>query len=317
MKTKSIFVRGGRSLVAATAISISMIGTAWAGQLTLYSSAAPSDPMWGKSVAVAAKLDAGMPAGEAAEPLPDSVRPIGAKGDSALDLPIATTCDFNRTRKGDRQEWQDYATGHADLTFVAALYDVGIGITASGPFLETPSDLDGRTIAVPARLSSLRVMVETMLHDGYGIALDETTLIDLPPGQVQTAAANGEIDTTNWNMIIELFGTTRPMPPMLKGHWLSVDGSQIGRMNAHGDATAGILPVVGSSAEILSCRKALTAWNSTPDEIVLAMLERLETGSSPEKMPRWPGPTSDRLHDGARDFVWREAITHRNHGRED
>jgi len=71
-------------------------------------------------------------------------------------LPIMTTLDFQTAVDGTAPAWHAYDPPASDLRFVTTLYDVAFGILAFETSIETPGDLRGKRIAVPARPSSVR-----------------------------------------------------------------------------------------------------------------------------------------------------------------
>ena len=110
-------------------------------------------------------------AGVVAIPLPDSINAIT---DKRHELPIVTTVDFLPARDGTGPSWHAYHRANKDLKLVCALYEVAFGILV---FRKGPR------IGVPPRPSSVRVLTEALLRDGYGI-LDEVELVDLRPDEV-------------------------------------------------------------------------------------------------------------------------------------
>lgn len=279
--------------------------------LTLYSPAAAPNPMWAANVAIAAQLmacDIGLSVTATAVALPDAINNLDAVGDKRFELPIITTVDFETARAGSGPEWHPYPNAHPDLKFAASLYEVGIGMMVFGGDIKTPADLAGKRIAVPRRPSSLRVMLETLLRDGWGV-LDDVTLVDMPPSHVIPAIDAGEIDATTWNMLIEREGSLQPMLPPLQamgGRWLSVDTAAIARINARGDVRTEAVSVPvessGASADVLSFRQGLAVWDETPDLAVRNTLSCLARTRPPAWMADWPALTAGMMHPAARKF---------------
>lgn len=274
--------------------------------LTIYSPAAPPNMLWSINEGVGAKLSACGAAAEVetvAMALPEAINRIGAWPDRAVRLAIVTTADFLPAVRGEGPDWHRYARAHDDLKFVASLYEVGIGMMVFDEGIQTPTDLKGRRIAVPRRPSSLRVMAEALLGDGWGI-LDEATLVDLPPHAVAEAAEAGRIDATTWNLMTETQDGFRPLLPALSemGRWLSVSEGDIERINASNPFTTEAVTVAG--ARLMSFRQALSAWSATGDAQVLAILHCLEAASA-TAMGDWPGLKDIWVHPAALEFYRR------------
>ena len=262
--------------------------------------------LWSINEVIGATLSACAVAGEVetvAVALPDAINHIGALPDRAGHLAIVTTADFLPAIRGEGPDWHGYARAHGDLKFVASLYEVGIGMMVFDDDIGTPADLKGKTIAVPRRPSSLRVMAEALLGDGWGI-LDETTLVDLPPHAVAEAAAAGYIDATTWNLMTETPDGFRPLLPDVSkmGRWLSVSAGDIERINASNPFTTEAVAIAG--ARLMSFRQALTAWSATADAQVAAILDCLETTPT-TAMGDWPGLKDIWVHPAALEFYRR------------
>lgn len=287
--------------------------------ITVYSPAAPPNLLWSMNAAVAETLQrctVARTVKPVAVALPDSINRIGAMSDRGTHLPIVTTVDFSPAVNGTGPDWHPYARPHHDLAFVATLYEVGLGVTVFDRSITHPEDLAGKTIAVPPRPSSLRLLTEALLKDGWGI-LDDVNLVDLAPSDVVSAAAAGRIDATTWNLMVEETAEAyRPLlPPLLAlGQWLSVSDADVARINAaNGFTTArvdidriiGENPNSGANAQLLSFRQALTAWSATDAALVTAVLQCLATARKHDPagtLQDWPGLAPATMHPAALRF---------------
>ncbi len=283
--------------------------------ITIYSPAAPPNMLWSINEEIAAKLNACSADDDVAviaQALPDSINAIGKLSERGVHLPIVTTADFLPAVKGTGAAWHHYARPHEDLKFVASLYEVGIGMMVFDDEIQTPKDLKGKTIAVPRRPSSLRVMAEALLGDGWGV-LGDVVLIDLPPNAVADAAAAGTIDATTWNMMVETPNGYRPLLPSLPetGRWLSVSEADVKRINANNDFVTRTVTVksaakqagtsAGAAPTLLSFRQSLAAWSSTSDEQITDILKCLDTdqNGTATAINDWPGLEEEAVHAAA------------------
>ncbi len=293
--------------------------------LSIYSPAAPPIVLWSINEEIGETLEtcgAGRDVETIAQALPDSVNAIGKMPDRAAHLPIVTTIDFSPAVKGTGPAWHAYERPHEELKFVASLYEVGIGVMVFDENIRTPNDLIGKTIALPRRPSSLRVMAEALLRDGWNILDKVEVLDDLGPRDIAAAIAEGRVDATTWNMMVETPDGMRPLLPgaMKAGRWLSVDETHIDQINAKNDFTtaAVVIDVESASSEsetlenatLLSFRQALAAWSATDDKQVEAILQCLETahGARAESavvMNDWPGLAETTVHPAALEFYRR------------
>jgi hypothetical protein len=144
----------------------------------------------------------------------------------------------------------------------------------------------GPRIGVPPRPSSVRVLTEALLRDGYGI-LDEVELVDLRPDEVTP----DRVDATSWNLL--LHGSV-PLLPNLRGHWLPVDEGAVAAINRRNPFKLDRIPALN----LLSFKQGLAAWNGTEDSVVTSLLQRL-----PEATLDWPALSSDHRHRAAVDRV--------------
>jgi hypothetical protein len=203
-------------------------------------------------------------------PLPDSINAIT---DKRRELPIVKTVDFLPARDGTGPPWHAYHRANKDLKLVCALYEVAFGILV---FRKGPR------IGVPPRPSSVRVLTEALLRDGYGM-LDEMELVDLRPHEV----APDRVDATSWNLL--LHGSV-PLLPDLRGHWLPVSDDAVAAMNRRNPFKTDRIPALN----LLSFKQGLAAWDGTEDSVVQSLLQRL-----PRPLLDWPSLSKELVHPGA------------------
>lgn len=249
-----------------------------------------------------------------AVPLPTSINRIGElpAPERALHLPIVTTVDLIPAREGIGAPWHDYTRANPDLLFLSTLYDVGFGILAFNPDIKTPEDLIGRRIGVPANPSSVRLLTEALLRDGWGI-LDRVTLVELSPPEILSAARSGRIDATSWNLMARTRDGFRPLlPPLpedLATHWLSVDTATLAAFNAAQPFNL-TLTEIAPATRLLSFKQGLAGWADTPDTLVTSLLACLaKTAGTADGLPAssaamtdWPDLSETLLHPAAQAF---------------
>lgn len=283
--------------------------------LRIYSPAAPPSPMVEHNQNLAAALNRckiGPVAEIVPRALPDAINVLANVGedDRANDWQIVTSVDYLPATTGTGPDWHSYDRANTDLLFISALYDVGFGLLAFSPEIRVPEDLRGKRIAVPKRPSSLRVLVEAQLRDGWGI-LDDVELIDLPPPVVALAVKVGKVDATFWNMMLESPDGFAPMIPSLSktGHWIGVDDRALAAINAANDFSVDTVAIDGDAgAQLLSLRQGLAAWASSDTKTIDRVLNCItaNVGAGPglpatrAEMQRWPGLTEGLMHPSAR-----------------
>ncbi|MCI4643802.1 MAG: ABC transporter substrate-binding protein [Hyphomonadaceae bacterium] len=258
--------------------------------------------------------------------LPDSINQINAldPAERPYHLPIVTTLDYPTARDNTAPDWHGYTRANSDLLFVASLYDVSFGVLAFSEDIQSPDDLIGKRIAVPARPSAVRWFSEALLRDGWGI-LDQVELIDTVPPELPAAIAEGRVDATAWNIMSETPDGFQPMiAPLLDvpgAHWLGVSPETLDAVNTANPFTTELVQIepgaiLGAQTQsettipLLSFRQALTAWADTPDEVVAEMLGCLSQaapgygpgGEFKAAALHWPGLTDEMLHPAARAF---------------
>lgn len=296
-------------------------------RVVIYSPAPVATPLHKANAELVSALDASfsLSAGIVAMPLPDSINTINtlAPQDRAFHLPIVTSVDFLPAIHRAGPGWHAYDRANTDLKMAAALYDVAFGVFAISGQISSPEDLRGKTIGVPPRPSSVRLLTEALLRDGWGI-LDAVELVDLPPPAVPDALSSGRIDATTWNLLTFGPGKLAPAIPgllqMPGAHWIDVDDQAVARINAanpfkisQSQVRSERLAEPGArGATLLSFKQGLAVWSATPDMIVTEILERLTMRGggalSPGDMADWPFATADLFHPAACAFFRRNGI---------
>ncbi len=262
--------------------------------------------------------------------LPDSIKRINTLEAELrpFHLPIVTTLDYPTARENTAPHWHGYSRANSDLLFVASLYDVSFGVLAFSDDIQSPEDLIGKRIAVPARPSAVRWFAEALMRDGWGI-LDQVELVDTAPPELPAAIAEGRVDATAWNIMSETpEGFLPMMPPLLDApgaHWLGVSRETLEAINESNPFTTELVQVepgnvLGAETQpaepvaLLSFRQALTAWADTPDEVVSEILMCLSEASSgygpggdfKAAALHWPGLTNEMMHPATKAFFEHE-----------
>jgi hypothetical protein len=299
-------------------------------RVVIYSPAPVATPLHKANAELTSALNAShsLSAEIVAVPLPDSINAINALApeEKSRHLPIVTTVDFLPAIHRRGPDWHAYDRANTDLKMAAALYDVAFGVLAISRQVSSAEHLRGKKIGVPARPSSVRILTEALLRDGWGI-LDEVELVDLPPPAVAQALSSGSVDATTWNLLT--FGP-RWIVPAIPGllriqgsHWIDVDDQVVARMNAANPfktspsrVQAARIAEPGSArapdATLLSFKQGLAVWSATPDNIVNSILESLtmrgDEYPSPRDMADWPFATADLIHPAACAFFRRNGV---------
>ncbi|MGD9923994.1 MAG: ABC transporter substrate-binding protein [Pseudorhodoplanes sp.] len=300
-------------------------------RVDIYSPAPVTTPLHRANAQMADALCAnGSPlrAGIVAMPLPDSINAINALAPEAkpLHLPIVTTVDFLPAIHQSGPDWHAYDRANADLKMAAALYDVAFGVLVISGQIRSPEHLRGKRIGVPARPSSVRLLTEALLRDGWGI-LDAVELVDIAPPAVADALASGRIDATTWNLLTFGPGTIAPAVPglleMAGAHWIEIGDQTIARINAANPFRVSASRVQASrvaepgskrapDVTLLSFKQGLAVWSATPHEVVTKILERLSMRGirypSLGDMADWPSATAELFHPAACAFFRRNGI---------
>jgi hypothetical protein len=255
-------------------------------QLVIYSPAPPMTPLheWNlRTFEPHARV--------VAMPLPDSINAIGLlpEAEKRHHLPIVTSVDFLPAREMTGPAWHAYDRPNKDLKLVCALYDVAFGVLAF-----EPGDLKDKKIGVPPRPSSVRVLTEALLRDGWGI-LDDVELVDLRPTEVNA----DRVHATSWNLLLGTPQGFVPLLPNLRGHWLPVSEDAIAAINRSNPFKIDGIP----AASLLSFKQGLAAWDCTEDSVVVSLLQSL-----PGATLDWPSLSKDWVHPAALQFFGERGI---------
>lgn len=284
--------------------------------LMLYSPAPPDNPMHALNRRFGERLAAVLPSPPAviAMALPQSIHHIAPMPPAVRGghWPIMTSADFLPARAGTGPEWHAYPRACPDLYFVAALYEVGFGISVWDSAIRVPADLAGKRIAVPPRPSAVRLLAEALLDDGWGLA-GRVGLIAMPPGEVADAARAGTIDATAWNLMVP--GGPRMLAGALPrdARFLPVDADALERIHAAHDFR--LRTVAGGGQPLLSFAQALAAWEESDAATIRAVLDHLAHGTgivgfpqSPAAMRDWPALEPEAVHPAARAWYREHSI---------
>ncbi len=305
-------VLAGLALAPLASGSAAFAGAQASAALTIYSPAPPTHPMHALNLNIrdAAAAAAGLGAIDVVPlALPASIEAIQSQGgEQSIHLPIVPAIDFGLIRAGAGPDWHRYPRGRPDLKFVSSLYEVGFGVYALRDDIRTPNDLRGKRIGVPPRPSSVRLLSEILI--GQGWMLSDVVLVDIAPDQAAGALARGDIDATTWNLVLP--GTNGFAPSLAtagNGHFLDIDMAAIERINGANPFSVGSADLPGG-LNLLSFAQALTAWDETDAAVLTALLEAMAvrggafTGLQDTRlaMSRWPGLTQGQTHVVAASF---------------
>ena len=267
------------------------------------------------------QCDDGLTAKVIAVPLPDSINRISALPEQVKrhQLPIVTVVDLLPSITQTGPEWHLYSKANDDLKLIASLYDVAFGMLTIDPAIRSPVDLKGKSIGVPPRPSSLRVLSEALLRDAWNI-LDDIELVDIRPPEVVAALKSGRIDATTWNITYIGKGVITPLLPRLlqfpTTHWLYTDENVAEAINSANPFQIGLLHNVdgkdeaGRKMPLLSFKLGIAAWDGTEENIIKSLLRCLVDGrheltgmpTDIDAMLDWPGLTPGILHPAALKF---------------
>lgn len=287
------------------------------GPLTVYSPAPENNPLHALNLQLLRAAE-GEPALEGiamvAMALPASVNTIAALGvERPRHLPIVTTVDFRPAREGGGPGWHGYPDARPDLRFVATLYDVGFGIQPFDPSIIRPCDLRGKRIGAPPRPSAVRLLTETLIGDGWGLS-DEVEIVDLFPGEIAGAVADGRIDATSWNLVVPGPAGFAPMTPPLPGRgavrYLAVGDDALERINAANPFVLAPSELLPGRPPLLSFAQALAAWDDSDPARISALLGCLAARGGEfvgyprdvAAMARWPGLRPPEVNATALEF---------------
>ena len=310
MQSRRSMMAGSLALAGTAACTTMTQAPASAG--LIYAPAPPATPLHGLNMQLLEVLHRSGMVGWSMEPvaLPESVNrsTVLPAQERRTTLPIVTTADFALARKGAGPDWHGYDRASTDLLFVSKLYDVGFGFQVTDPAIAGPADLAGKSIAVPARPSAVRMMSEALVEHGW--AVDGVEFVDCSPPQGAQLLAEGKVAALAWNLVLPRDGVPAPMLPSPPGaRFLSIEPSAIARMNAAVGFELGPF-VMTDGTPIISFAQALAAWADTPEADVLAMLAAIaDKGGEFDGLPDdvagmfdWPGLTNEVIHPVAARF---------------
>lgn len=268
--------------------------------LTLYSPAPATIRMHALNEILSERLSAaGIPNTLVAVALPDAVNGICdlAAKDRALHMPIMTSVDLLPAIQRTGPDWHSYTRANSDLRLLASLYDVGFGISVFDPAIRSPKDLRGREVYCPPRPSSVRLMTEALLFDGWSLK-GEVELIDSLPPDLGPSIKEGTLAATSWNLVTLEGDAKTPLIPA-KSRFLPVDEVTMENMNTAMAAPLGRCFLEG--IPLIAFRQGICAWDETPHDLCEKILHVLAEGGAPffddaAIQRNWPGLPDQHLH---------------------
>jgi TRAP-type uncharacterized transport system substrate-binding protein len=274
-----------------------------------------------------------------AVPLPDQIPLIDRFPDEwkKHSLPIVSSVDFMPARRGEGPSWHRYERPFKDLKFVATTSVIGFGISTFDESINRPEQLVGKTIAVMPRPSTLRVLSEAVLKDGWGI-YDQVVLKEFYYPEARKALLSGEVNATFWNSAWEIEGGFQCLDPGIlqekQAHWIGMSLENVKDVNEKNpwDLHRMLLPAGSISAKgpkldppkevgLAGLSIAICAWDSTENELVYELVRFLDEMASlwPDstsgcplslvRMARFPGIHNELVHSGAIEYYKENRIT--------
>ena len=292
-------------------------------QLTLYSPAPPSNHLHRVNVEFGERLQEHTRWSVDVAPIaePGSLERAAALSADLrpLHLPILVQPNVLPALRGGGPEWHAYAP-HPRLRFLATLYETGVGLLCTHPAIRSRADIKGRRIGVVRRPSSVRVMIEALLRDGWGL-IDDVTIVDAPGSSTTALLREGAIDATFMNFVVPTADGSGRLLAAAEAYagsrWLNIDADVIARMNAANSFQADLITLPNCGFEVLdgrddghvaqlNFRQALMAWDDTPAEVVQSIMECI-AGDAPSaaslaRRAFMPGLRAEEMHEGARAF---------------
>lgn len=279
-------------------------------KLTLYSPAPPITRLHELNVMFGKRLaEAGIDNEVVAVPLPDSInRLCDLPGEErALRLPIVTIADLVPAIEQTGPDWHAYSRPCPDLKLVASLYDVALGISITSALIDGPKDLAGQRVFAPARPSSVRLLTEALLSDGWGLE-GEVELVDSTPLDIGPAIGRGALKATSWNITtLENDGSTTPNVRLGNERFLPVDQETFARLNERLHFKIGSCDLAGTP--LLAFRQGIAVWDDTPAQIAETILGILTGGDAGPffcdagDLAEWPGLPDENRHPALRSLV--------------
>ncbi len=268
--------------------------------LTLYSPAPATIRMHALNEVLGKRLlAAGIVNTVEAVALPEAVNDIChlEASERAMRLPIMTAVDLLPAIRQTGPQWHSYTRANDDLRLLASLYDVGFGISVFDPAIQSPQDLKGRAVHCPPRPSSVRLLTEALLFDGWGLK-GEVDLIDSRPPDLAPLIADGTLAATSWNLVTLEGDVTTPLIPA-GSRFLPIDDATLEKMNAAMAAPLGSCRV--DDTPVIAFRQGICAWDETPHGLCRKILDVLAEGETPffddpARQADWPGLATEHLH---------------------
>lgn len=192
-----------------------------------------------------------------------------------------------------------YIDGAADVEDPASVDDTGL-FAAAGSGIETIEDLEGATIAIPARKAQLEVVISDAL-DRAGVPLASVEWVVLDFTSAVAALQSGTVDAAG--LVSPFTGEAEAAGAVL------VDSPSVGffEEGAVGLWTAGESTVTGKADAIAAFQRAVVKSNAYanehPEEAIQAGIDYTESTLTVEdvKLPFWPAevaPTDlDRVNE--------------------
>lgn len=231
--------------------------------------------------------------------------------------------DFPMARQGVATRYDRKFT---DLKFLCTVNITGRGLLTYNQEIKTPRDLIGKRIATYPPTSSMRVLSDAILRDGWGI-YDQVELKVYEQRRLKEALLGGDIDAAffaqAWEASEGKWDTPGFVAEILEAKktcWLSIsqeDADRVGRKNAwqllRMLVPKGALPGRDNPPEDVALpayASAIVAWDITEEEVayelVKLLAENAESWSKhtntplyPDRLSQFPGLTEDMVHPGA------------------
>ena len=264
-----------------------------------------------------------------AVPLPDQIPLIDRLPDERKkhSLPIVSSVDFMPARRGEGPSWHRYERPFEDLKFVATTSVIGFGMSTFDESINMPEQLAGKAIAVVPRPSSLMVLCEAVLRDGWGI-YDQVVLKESFYPEARKALLAGEVNATFWNTMWEIEGGFQCLDPGIlqerQAYWIGLSLDNVKDINEKNPwdlhrmlVSAGSIAAKGPKLDppldvgLAGLSIAICAWDSAEHDLVYELVRFLDEMASqwPDhtkgcplslgRMAKFPGISDELVHSGA------------------